>query len=82
MMKTKHLIADLLIAMAPAFFILILSTYLAGLFLSPPYDVLAMVVILAIGGLIIHFRNQIDAYRAVRRAGRRERGVAGHGASR
>jgi hypothetical protein len=69
-MKTKHFITELLSAMAPGFFILILPTYLAGTFLPSPYNAMTCAVILAIGGLIIYFRDQIDARRAAWRSNR------------
>ncbi|HWM54010.1 MAG TPA: hypothetical protein VNO20_01280 [Solirubrobacterales bacterium] len=75
-MKTKNFIVEFFIGMAPAFFILILPTYLAGLLLSPPYDVLAMAVILAIGAVIIRFRSEIDARRAAWREGRGSHSVS------
>jgi hypothetical protein len=76
-MKTKNFIVELFIGMAPTFFILILPTYLTGLLLFPPYDTIALVVILAIGGVIIYFRDQIDARRAAWREARGSHGVSG-----
>jgi membrane protein DedA with SNARE-associated domain len=75
-MKTKNFIVELFIGMAPTFFILILPTYLAGLLLSPPYDVLAMAVILAIGAVIIRYRSEIDARRAAWRESRNSHSVS------
>lgn len=75
-MKTKNFIVEFFIGMAPAFFILILPTYLAGRLLSPPYDVLAMAIILAAGGIIIRFRDQIEARRAAWRENRDSRSVS------
>lgn len=81
-MKTKHFIVDLFVAMAPGFFILILPTYLAGLLLAPPYNLIAWAIILAIGGAIIYFRDRVDARLADWRAGRGTHRVSGHGAAR
>jgi protein-S-isoprenylcysteine O-methyltransferase Ste14 len=78
-MKTIRFIAGFLSVMAPVFFILILPTYVAGLLLSPPYDIIACAVILAISGAIIHFRDQIDARRAAWRARHDSHRIAGDG---
>lgn len=76
-MKTKTFIVELFIGMAPMFFILVLPIYLAGLFLSPPYDLFATGIVLAVGGVIIRFRDQIDARRAAWREARGSHGVSG-----
>jgi uncharacterized membrane protein YdjX (TVP38/TMEM64 family) len=75
-MKTKNFIIGLIVGMAPTFFILILPTYLAGLLLSPPYDVLAMAIVLAVGAVIIRFRDQIEARRAAWRESRSRHGIS------
>jgi hypothetical protein len=69
-MKTKSFFRELLCAVAPGFFILLLPTCLAGVFLPPPYNVIAWAIILAIGGIIFRFRDQIDARRAAWRLNR------------
>jgi hypothetical protein len=80
-MKTIHFVIDFLAALAPAFFILILPLYLATILLSPPFDAIAALVILAIGGVIIHFRDQIEARRAAWRARRGSHRIPSHGVS-
>jgi membrane protein DedA with SNARE-associated domain len=75
-MQTKNFIVEFLMGMAPTFFILILPAYLAGFFLSPPYDALAMAAVLGVGAIIIRFREQIEARRAAWRAGRGSHGVS------
>ena len=75
-MKTKNFVVEFLIGVAPTFFILILPAYLAGLLLSRPYDAIAMAGILAVGAIIIRFREQIDARRAAWREGRRSHRVS------
>jgi len=76
-MKTKNFIVELFMGMAPMFFILILPIYLAGLFLSPPHDLFATGIVLAVGGVIIRFRGQIDARRAAWREARSSHRVSG-----
>jgi hypothetical protein len=69
-MKTKDFAMELLFALAPGFFILVLPTCLAGIFLPPPYSAIAWAIILAIGGVILQFRGQIDARRSAWRSRR------------
>ena len=78
-MKTKHFIMDLFAAMAPGFFVLVVPLYLAGTFLPLPFNAIAYAAILAIGGLIIHFRVQIDAWRAAWRSNRKSSYTTGRG---
>ncbi len=78
-MKTKHFVTDLFAAMAPGFFILVVPLYLAGTFLPLPYNAIAYAAILAIGALIIHFRDQIDAWRVAWRSNRNSNYTTGRG---
>ncbi|HMC50543.1 MAG TPA: hypothetical protein VKH20_07840 [Solirubrobacterales bacterium] len=63
-MKTKHFIRDLIVGMAPAFLILILPTYLAGLLLPAPFNLVAWGIILVVGGLIFFRRDQVNSHLA------------------
>jgi len=81
-MKTKNFAVEMLFAIAPGFFILVLPTCLAGIFLPGPYNAIAWVIILAIGGVILRFRDQIDARRAAWHSSRGTERVAGQRAFR
>jgi len=48
-MKTRHFVIDFLVGIAPAFFIVILPTYLTTLFLPLPYSIIALASIVAFG---------------------------------
>jgi hypothetical protein len=63
-MKTKHFIQDLIVGMTPAFLILILPTYLAGLLLPAPFNLVAWGIILVVGGLILFRRDQVKSHLA------------------
>jgi hypothetical protein len=45
-MQTKRRIADFVAGVSPALFIIILPTFVVGLLLDPPYDVIGLAAIL------------------------------------
>jgi hypothetical protein len=59
-MKTKHFVHDLIVGMTPAFLILILPTYLAGLLLPTPFNLVAWGIILVVGALILFRRDRVN----------------------
>jgi hypothetical protein len=81
-MKTKHFIRDLIVGMTPAFLVLILPTYLAGLLLPAPFNLAAWGIILVAGGLILFRRNQVHSHLAHWRASQAASPVQSHRASR
>jgi len=60
-MRTKQFIIDLLMGMAPAFFILVLPLCLADIFLRPPYDAAAAVFVGVIGWQVARRRYRPNA---------------------
>jgi hypothetical protein len=60
-MRTKQFIIDLVMGMAPTFFILVLPLWLADVFLAPPYDAAAAALVVVIGWQVVRRRYRPNA---------------------
>lgn len=80
-MQTKHRIRELLVALSPLVFLILIPSFLVGRLVDPPYNVVGWAIVLTIAWLAIRRRERerkgVRDWRSDRDAHR----ISGHGTS-